>query len=463
MIMFGKETYTTRRTELKLLVGNGVILLAGNEESSMNYKDNLYHFRQDSSFLYYTGIDRPCLFFMIDIDNSTEIIFGNEATIDDIVWTGATQSIKDQAEQAGITTVLPVKQLQTLLSRYISEKRTIHYLPPYRADTTIKLSEWLNVPFKTLPDNASVPLIKAIIKQRSIKSAEEIAEIEKAINTTADMQLKAMELSRQGIPEYQIAGQMEGIAKSAGGNVSFPVILTTNGQYLHNHAGNALLENGRLLLCDCGAEGQSHYAGDLTRTSPVGGKFTSLQNHVYNIVLTAQEAALAALKPGKRFIDIHLLACEKLTEGLKQIGLMKGDIKEAVAAGAHTLFFQCGLGHMMGLDVHDMENLGEQYVGYTDDLKKSKAFGLKSLRLARELEEGFVVTVEPGLYFVPELMDMWKSEKKHEEFINYSKLDAFRNFGGIRIEDDALITATGSRILGKPLAKTSKEIEELCG
>ncbi|MFT3946564.1 MAG: M24 family metallopeptidase [Agriterribacter sp.] len=232
---------------------------------------------------------------------------------------------------------------------------------------------------------------------------------------------------------------------------------------LHNHAGSNILKNGQLLLCDCGAELQSCYAGDLTRTSPVGGRFTNLQKQVYNIVLKAQEAALAALTPGKRFIDIHLLACEKLTEGLQQLGLMKGDIKEAVTAGAHTLFFQCGLGHMMGLDVHDMENLGEQYVGYTDNLRKSKDFGLKSLRLARELEEGFVVTVEPGLYFIPELMDMWKAENKHAPFINYNKLDVFRDFGGIRIEDNALITATGSRILGKPLAKTSREIEALCG
>ncbi|PVD51334.1 Xaa-Pro aminopeptidase [Terrimonas sp.] len=461
--MFSKQTYIDRRNGLKALVGNGIILLPGNEESSMNYKDNLYHFRQDSSFLYYTGLDKPALFFLMDIDNNKETIFGDEATIDDIVWTGATQTIHTQAEQSGITTVLPVSTLVSALQQYTNEKRKVHYLPPYRADTAVKISEWLNIPYNTLNDKASIPLIKAIVKQRSVKSAEEIAEMEKAINVTADMQLKAMQLSREGVPEYQVAGHLEGIAKSAGGNLSFPIILTTNGQYLHNHAGSNILKNGQLLLCDCGAELQSHYAGDLTRTSPVGGRFTSLQKQVYNIVLNAQEAALAALAPGKKFIDIHLLACEKLTAGLQQLGLMKGDIKEAVAAGAHTLFFQCGLGHMMGLDVHDMENLGEQYVGYTDDLKKSTAFGLKSLRLARALEEGFVVTIEPGLYFIPELMDMWSAENKHSQFINYGALDAFRNFGGIRIEDDALITATGSRVLGKPLAKTSQEIEALCG
>ncbi|MFT3748167.1 MAG: aminopeptidase P family protein [Agriterribacter sp.] len=461
--MFNKETYIKRRDGLKKLVNKGIILFAGNEESSMNYKDNLYHFRQDSSFLYYTGINRPSLFFVIDIDNNTETIFGNEATIDDIVWTGAVPAIKEQAERSGITNTEPLQALPALLQQSINEKRTVHYLPPYRSETAIKLNEWLKVPFAELNSKASVALIKAIVLQRSVKSGEEITEIEKAINTTADMQVKAMQLSREGIPEYQVAGQLESIAKSAGGNLSFPIILTTRGQYLHNHAGDNILKNGQLLLCDCGAELQSHYAGDLTRTSPVGGRFSTLQKQVYNIVLEAQETALGALKPGKKFLDIHLLACEKLTEGLKQLGLMKGDVKEAVAAGAHTLFFQCGLGHMMGLDVHDMENLGEQYVGYTDDLKKSTAFGLKSLRLAKELEQGFVVTVEPGLYFVPELMDLWKAENKHASFINYDKLDAFRNFGGIRIEDDALITAEGSRVLGKSLEKTTRAIEALCG
>ncbi|MCC6286636.1 MAG: aminopeptidase P family protein [Chitinophagaceae bacterium] len=461
--MFNKETYIKRRNELKRLVKEGIILLAGNEESSMNYKDNLYHFRQDSSFLYYTGINRPSLFFVIDIDSNTETIFGNEATIDDIVWTGVVQTVKEQAEQSGITNVAAIEKLPALLHRNIDAGRSIHYLQPYRPEAAIKLNEWLKIPFGEIDNKASVTLIKAIVKQRSIKTGEEIAEIEKAINVTADMQVKAMQLSCEGIPEYQVAGQLEGLAKSAGGNLSFPTILTTQGQYLHNHAGNNILKNGQLLLCDCGAELQSHYAGDLTRTSPVGGRFSSLQKDVYNIVLNAQEAALAALKPGTRFLDIHLLACEKLAEGLKLIGLMKGDVKEAVATGAHTLFFQCGLGHMMGLDVHDMENLGEQYVGYTDDLKKSTAFGLKSLRLAKALEEGFVVTIEPGLYFIPELMDLWKAENKHTAFINYDKLDAFRNFGGIRIEDDAFITAGGSRILGKPLAKTTQQIEALCG
>lgn len=461
--MFTKEIYQARREKLKQTIGSGVILLTGNEESSMNYTDNLYHFRQDSCFLYFTGIDRPSLYLVIDIDNNNETIFGNEATIDDIVWTGATVTIQSQAEGCGITIVEPVSKLANLLIRYAKEKRVIHFLPPYRAETAIKLSEWLSIPYASLKEQASIALIKAIIAQRAVKSEEEIAEIEKAIDITADMQLKAMQLSREGITEYKVAGQLEGVAISSGGHLAFPTILTINGQYLHNHAGNNILQAGQLLLCDCGAEAASHYAGDLTRTSPVSGRFSTLQKEVYNIVLKAQQAAIDASLPGKKFIDIHLLACEKLTEGLQHLGLMKGDAKEAVAAGAHTLFFQCGLGHMLGLDVHDMENLGEQYVGYTDDLKKSTEFGLKSLRMARALEPGFVITVEPGLYFIPELMDMWKSENKHSAFINYDALDKFRNFGGVRIEDDILVRSTGNRVLGKPLAKTTQEIEALCG
>ncbi|MFT3701487.1 MAG: aminopeptidase P family protein [Agriterribacter sp.] len=461
--MFAKEVYISRRENLKQDVNSGIILLPGNEESSMNYVDNLYHFRQDSCFLYYAGIDRASLVLLIDIDNNATTIFGNEATMDEIVWMGAIYSIKDQAAEAGINDVQPLQNLAGILQRAVTQKRKIHYTPPYRADIGIKLSEWLNIPYQSIKENASLPLIKAIISQRSIKSAEEIIEIEKAVNTTVDMQVKAMQASREGITEYQLAGQLEGIAASGGGHLSFPIILTVNGQYLHNHAGNNILQNGQMILCDCGAEASSHYGGDLTRTSPVSGRFSSLQKEVYKVVLNAQEAAVKAAQPFTKFLDVHLLACERLTDGLKQLGLMKGDTKEAVAAGAHTLFFQCGLGHMLGLDVHDMENLGEQYVGYTDSLKKSTAFGLKSLRLARALEPGFVVTIEPGLYFIPELMDMWQAENKHSNFINYNALPNFRNFGGIRIEDDVLITDTGNRILGKPLPKTYQEIEALCG
>jgi Xaa-Pro aminopeptidase len=312
-------------------------------------------------------------------------------------------------------------------------------------------------------DRASVPLIKAIVAQRSIKTAEEIVQIEEAVDLTAAMHLAAIKGARDGMTEAQLAGSLQGIAISGGGNLSFPTILTVNGQVLHNHYSSTVMREGQMALCDAGAENAMHYAGDMTRTFPVGKKFTSLQREMYDIVLGAQEAAIAALKPGILFRDVHFLAAEKLVEGLKAAGVMKGDVKEAVAAGAHTMVFQCGLGHMMGLDVHDMEDLGEPYVGYTDDLKKGTEFGLKSLRLGRALEPGFVVTIEPGLYFIPELMDLRKSEKKYLDFINYDKLEAFRTFGGIRIEEDLLITETGSRLLGKPLIKKAEDIEAARG
>jgi len=459
--MFSANTYKERRSKLKSLVGSGLILLPGNEEVGMNYRDNVYHFRQDSTFLYYTGIDRPDLFFIVDIDNNTETLYGNDLTVDQIVWTGPVDSLSVFATKSGINTIQPYNEAEVVLKKAVQQKQAIHYLLPYRGEIAIKLSEWLGIPVKQLQPKVSMPLTRAVISQRSYKTGEEITELDKAVDLTSAMHLKAIQSSRPRITEYEIAGQLEGVATSGGGQLSFPIILTVNGQYLHNHAGSNVLKNGQMVLCDCGAETAMHYAGDMTRTFPVDKKFTAQQREVYDIVLNAQVAAVEALKPGVLFKDVHLLASEKLAEGLKQLGLLKGDMKEAVSLGVHTLFFQCGLGHMMGLDVHDMENLGEEYVGYTDTLKKSTEFGLKSLRLGRALEEGFVVTIEPGIYVIPELIDQWQAQNKHKDFVNYDKVNAFRSFGGIRIEEDYFITASGSRLLGKPFAKTANEIEAL--
>lgn len=461
--MFHKDIYIGRRKKLKEQIGKGLILLLGNEESSMNYRDNLYPFRQDSSFLYFFGMDKPGLAGVIDIDNDQELIYGRDLTIDEIVWTGPQPSLAEQAAPAGITVIRPSDGLPHDMVAARGAGRTIHFLPPYRPENILKISGWLGIAPGAVKEHASVPLIKAVVAQRSIKSAGEVGQIEEAVNTTAAMHLAAITGARDGMTEAQLAGGLQGIAISGGGNLAFPTILTVNGQVLHNHYGATVMKEGRLAICDSGAENAMHYAGDMTRTFPVGKKFTPLQREMYDIVLSAQQAAVDMLRPGILFRDVHALACEKLMEGLKAAGVMKGDPKEAVAAGAHTVIFQCGLGHMMGLDVHDMEDLGEEYVGYTDTLKKSKEFGWKSLRLARELEAGFVVTIEPGLYFIPELMDQYRAEKKYMDFINYDKLHALRAFGGIRIEEDLLITAEGSRLLGKPLAKTADEIEALRG
>ncbi|ATL48337.1 Xaa-Pro aminopeptidase [Chitinophaga caeni] len=457
--MFSQNTYVERRKQLGKSLGKGLILLLGNSDSSMNFKDNLYHFRQDSTFLYYVGIDQPNLACVIDVEKGTTTLFGNKASMDAIIWTGAITSLDSLAEKSGITSVLPLSSLESIVKANASQ--AVHYLPPYRPEQKIQLAALLGISIEETPVKASVGLIKAVVQQRSIKSAEELLQIEEAVNTSGQMHLEAIRLGQPGITETYIAGIIQGIAVSGGGDLSFPSIVTQNGQYLHNHASMNALEDGKLLLVDAGAENHMHYAGDITRTSPVGKKFSALQREMYQIVLDAQLAAIAALKPGITYKEVHTIAATHLVSGLIAQGVMKGDAAEAVANDAHTLFFQCGLGHMMGLDVHDMENLGEQYVGYTDEMKKGTAFGWKSLRLGKALEPGFVITVEPGLYFIPELMDAWKSEGKLEQFINYDAAFKLKDFGGIRIEDDFLITESGSRLLGKPIPKKIEEIEDL--
>ncbi|MBE9462349.1 aminopeptidase P family protein [Dyadobacter subterraneus] len=459
--MFNIAIYKERRNELKKAVGNGLILFLGNEEVGMNYKDNTYYFRQDSSFLYFFGLDKPGLAAIINVDEDVEILIGNEPTIDDIVWMGTQPSLTDIAAQTGINKVAESASLKTLIKKSLSSGQTIHYLPPYRSDAVIKLSDILEIPNAAVQERASITFIKAVIAQRAYKSDLEVTEIDKAVNISNEMHLAAIRHSKENVSEKYVAGIVEGLALSAGGNIAYPVIYTVNGQTLHNHPTSNTLKKGQLVLCDCGAETAMRYAGDLTRTFPVGQKFNALQKEVYEIVLKAEQAAANSLKPGIRFLDIHKLACEHLVDGLKQLGLMKGDVKDAVNAGAHTLFFQCGLGHMLGLDVHDMEDLGEQYVGYSEGMVKSKEFGLKSLRLGRELEAGFVLTVEPGLYFIPELMDMWQAQGKLKDFINYEKLDAFRDFGGARVEENFLITENGYQLLGEPLIKSVSDIESV--
>lgn len=459
--MFSKETYIQRRQQLKNKVGSGLILLLGNEDSGMNYRDNVYPFRQDSSFLYYVGLDIASIHAVIDIDNNEEIIFGNELTIDDIIWTGPKEALSDKAAEIGVVQVKPLSAIDGYLKGILGKKQEVHFLPPYRAEHTLKLQEWLQISPSEAAKKASVTLIKSIVSMRSIKTAEEIAEMEKAVNTSVDMHLDFMRHAKPGMTEKQVAGKLQSIAIGAGGDISYPIILTVNGEILHTHTRDIIMTEGQLGLCDAGAETAMRYCGDLTRTIPMGTKFTSLQKEMYEIVLHSEKSAIEACKPGVLFKDVHKLAATKLLEGLKALGVVKSDPAEAVEQDVHTLFFQCGLGHMIGLDVHDMENLGEQYVGYTDDLIKGTAFGWKSLRLGRALEPGFVVTVEPGLYLIPTLIDRWKAENKLSQFIDYNKLEMLRDFTGIRIEDNILITENGNRTLGKALPKEVEEVEAL--
>ncbi|MBZ5495396.1 MAG: aminopeptidase P family protein [Acidobacteriia bacterium] len=459
--MFSREIYVRRREILRKSVKSGLLLFLGNEESPMNYPANQYTFRQDSSFLYYWGLDSPGLAAALDVDSGTETLFGDDPTVADIVWTGPQPLLRDRAASVGVSLALRAASLRESIEEAMRKGRTIHYLPAYRPENILKIEHLLGIHPSFAKAYASVEFTKAVVAQRSIKAPEEIAEIEKAINISCEMQTYAMKMARAGMIEREIAGAMHGIALARGGDLAFPIIFSIHGETLHNHYHGNVMQNGNIIVNDCGAESELHYAGDLTRTFPVSGKFTDRQHEVYRIVLDAQQKALLAIKPGVPHREIHLLACRTLASGLKQLGLMKGDVNEAVEHGAHAMFFQCGLGHMMGLDVHDMEDLGEQHVGYAGT-QRSPQFGLCYLRLAAPLRAGFVITCEPGIYFIPALIEQWKAERKHEQFINYDMLERYRDFGGIRVEDDVLVTETGYRILGTHAPSTIEEVEAAC-
>lgn len=457
--MFQSNTYQKRRQQLIADVEDGIILLMGNDESPMNYTDNTYHYRQDSNFLYFIGIDQAHLNAIIDTRTGKTTLFGNDISVEYIVWMGPQPSMRELADRSGIEEVSPYNVVTNVLAKAQKEGTPIHILPPYRAANKIKLSQWLQTPIQDLQKWVSEKLIKAVIKQASIKSAEEIAEMEKAVNISRKMHIAAMHQAKVGMKEAELAGLVEGIAVSGGGHLAYSVILTVNGQTLHNHYHGNTLTSGRLVLGDFGAETAMHYAGDITRTFPVDRTFTSKQKDIYQIVLDAEEGVIQNLRPGITYLDMHLQAATTITDGLKALGIMKGSTDDAVQAGAHAMFFPHGLGHMIGLGVHDMEDLGEDYVGYGPNHQRSTQFGLKSLRLAKTLEAGFVITVEPGIYFIPELIAKWKANNQFTDFINYDKLESYLDFGGIRIEDDVLITDHGSRVLGERIPKTIKEVE----
>jgi len=457
--LFDKIVYSNRRSVLKNKLESGLILILGNEESSMNYKDNWYPFRQDSNFLYYFGLNVAGLAAIIDVDSGEEIIFGNELTIDDIVWTGPLPTVSEMADAVGITKTQPYNAIVSVVAKAIESGRTLHITPPYRPENKIRLAELSGISVSALQEYISVPLIRAIVSQRSYKEACEVEEMHAASAISAEMHLAGMRYAKPGMKEFEVMARVKEVAYASNASLSFNPIVTIHGETLHNlYSGNTIKE-GQMVLCDAGAANDMNYAGDLTTTYPVGKKFSSKQKEVYNIVLHAHQTAVAMLRPGVLFKDVYLTAAQKIVEGMQSLGVMKGDAKEAVAAGAHAMFFQCGLGHMIGLDVHDMEDLGEPYVGYTDSLKKSTQFGMKSLRLGRALEAGFTLTVEPGIYLIPQLIDAWKAENKFTEFINYSALESYRDFSGIRVEEDYLITESGFTLLGKKLPMTVEEVE----
>ena len=458
--MFTKETYIQRRAQLKKLVGSGLVILLGNNDAPKNYPANVYKFRQDSSFLYYIGLQRESLAAVIDIDNDQEYLLGNEIDIDDIVWFGYVPSIKEYAESVGIAHSAPSANLKKLVDAAKTKRQEIHFLPPYRYEHNILLADLLGFHPLEAREKASVKLIKAVVQMRSIKSAEEVEEIERALEIGYKMHTTAMKACRSGVTEQYIAGLLEGVANSYG-STSFPTILSMHGEIQHGYPSTRPLEEGRLMLCDAGAETNSNYCSDNTRVTPISGKFTQRQLEIYQIVEACHDLVIEKAKPGMKWLDMHLDVARLMTDMLKDVGLMKGHTEDAVQAGAHAMFFPHGLGHMMGMDVHDMEGLGQNYVGFDDEVQPSTQFGLNCLRCGRRLQPGFVMTDEPGIYFIPHLIDLWRSEGRHKKFINYDLLETYKDFGGIRLEDDILITETGNRVLGKQIIPYHpKELEE---
>jgi Xaa-Pro aminopeptidase len=461
--MFEAATYSERRKNLKESVGSGLILLLGNDPAPMNYADNPYHFKQDSSFLYYFGLDQAGLAGVIDADSGEEIIFGHDPTVEEVVWTGPLPTLADESAHVGVRRTEEMDRLAGMLREAKESGRTIHFLPQYRAWNRIKLARMIGIPGLETDDHVSRPLLEAVVGQRLYKTDEEVAEIEIAIDISYDMHTLAMHMVSPGMVEREVAGAVEGIVLSRGGLLSFPVIFSVRGEVLHNHTYENVMKAGQLAVHDSGATSPLGYASDITRTMPVNGRFDTRQREIYDIVLRALTTSTAAMRPGISFRDVHFVACREIASGLKDLGVMKGDVDEAVAAGAHAMCMPHGLGHMIGLDVHDMEGLDEDFVGYGTEFIRSKQFGTAYLRTARMLEPGFVLTVEPGCYFIPELIDQWKAEDRHAEFLDFDVLESYKGFGGVRIEDDVLVTEDGHRVLGRPIPRTADEVEEEMG
>jgi Xaa-Pro dipeptidase len=458
----GAETYRERRNKIRDAVGGGVILWLGHMLQPRNYTDNTYPFRQNSHFLYYMGLHEPDLAVLSYPERDNDILFAKPTTMDDIIWSGASQERMNMARQAGIETIEDIGRLGVYLTKALSQKLKIHYLPPYQASSVFRIAELLVIEPGEVTTGISERLKEEVARQRSVKSELEITEIEGALRITDQMHRRAMAVAKPGIYEYEVAGEIYAVALRANYQQSFTPIVTVRGQVLHNHSYDNILQDGQLMINDSGAESPNGYAADITRTFPVNGRFSSVQRDIYEAVLNMQLGAIQAIKPGIRYRDVHLRACRILAERLIALGLMKGDAAAAVEAGAHALFFPHGLGHAMGLDVHDMEDLGD-VVGYPKGETRSTQFGLNFLRFSRTLEEGFVLTVEPGIYFIPALIDKWAEEQRHKEFIAYEKLGAYRTFGGCRIEDDVLVTAQGARVMGPGIPKTVAEVEAAMG
>jgi len=459
---FHADIFRARRNQIREAVGGGIILWLGHMLQPRNYTDNTYPFRQHSTFLYYMGLTEPGLAVLSYPESDNDVLFSRPTTMDDIIWRGASEERMKMARQAGIETIEDISRLGVYLTKAQSQRLTIHYLPPFQATSLFRIAELLVIEPSEVTAGASQKLQQEVARQRNVKAEIEIREIEDALRVTDHMHRRAMAVARPGIYEYEVAGEVQAVALRANFQLAFAPIVTVRGQVLHNHSYDNMLQDGQLMINDSGAESPHGYAADITRTFPVNGRFNSTQKEIYETVLAMQLSAMEMIKPGITYRDVHLHACRILADHMAALGLMRGDPAAAVEAGAHALFFPHGLGHMMGLDVHDMEDLGD-IVGYPKGEARNAQFGLKSLRMSRLLEPGFVLTVEPGIYFIPALIDRWAAENLHKDFIVYEKLDGWRTFGGCRIEDDVLVTENGHRVLGPGIPKTITEVEAAMG
>ena len=443
--MFAKEVYVSRRATLLAKMReagqSGLILFVGNAEAPAQYKDNCYKWRQDSSWLYYWGLDEPLMAAVMSIDSGEEILFADDVEIDDIIWMGPQPSVESKAASVGVSRHRPYGQIASWLEERV-KGRPVHFLPPSRYYNTLKLQEL--VP----GGKPSEALIKAVISMRLIKEPVEIKALDEACDLGVAMHSVARNSITLGIIEQDIVGKMEGIALAKGWGVSFPTILTQHGETLHNHLHDNVIEPGKLMVIDAGVESNEHYASDFTRTYPTSGKFTPKQRDIYQIVYECNELAFSLTKPGTTYREVHLAVARHMLECLSALDLVHGNIDDMMAIGLAGLFQPHGLGHNMGLDVHDMEDLGENLVGYDPDQTRAKQLGLGSLRMARRLVPGHVITDEPGIYFIPALIEKFKKEGTGAEFINFAKLETYYDFGGIRLEDDVLVTPEGARRLG---------------
>lgn len=460
--MFNKDIFVNRREKLKKVLKTGAVLLLGNDNSPIETFSHSYKFRQNGVFSYFTGIiNTPSVSLLIDIDNNKEIMFADDFSLEDQIWTGPLPPFSERASETGIHDLRTTSEIKSEIDKILHSNREILYAPTCRSESMIKLSKLLNKPVGSINDEASQKLIDAIVAQRDIKTEEEIKSIQEAIVISHEFYTTLFKRIKAGLTEYELLGVYASILTNHNSAPSFPSILSKDGQILHNLKNENTIAEGDLLLVDSGAISAEGYCSDITRTFPVSGKFTDKQKEVYNIVLKSQLRSIEMMKAQTLFKDIHLETCRVIAEGLKEIGIMKGDTKTAVEKGAHALFLPHGLGHMMGLDVHDMEVLGEDNVGYDSEIQRSEQFGLSALRLGKRLKVGHVVTAEPGIYFIPGLIKKWKADNKFTEFINYDKLEDYLDFGGIRIEDDILITADGAQVLSYSIPKTVEDIETL--